>query len=340
MHLISRKKLVYEVGDQLRRYLGDYGRATKLPIRYDDLTRYGDATPVYDKRGRDTLWMTVLYPGGVREEISRALVDTYAALKMTTRGSLMKHLVTERIDVCSYGNTQPFRVRILNTLNHNFDYFYCKRADASRVYGLELDHILSPNFVGFHVDTDTLIEQHIAGIPGDVFQREYLKDSHLDEVRLAKEFVKFGERCRLRLLGDMHAGNFVVDVTPDFDETHYRIRPIDFDQQSYEPRLNVYRPSLYLENRPLTDLAVKCITEPTAKQYEEEERSLMRARAKVERGRLSFLLRVMDEDRIAPVEHVEQLRDELRKRHGDGRFDDCASMGSLVATLLDELEWR
>jgi hypothetical protein len=33
----------------------------------------------------------------------------------------------------------------VNKINDNFDYFYIKNADASRIYGLELEHILSPN---------------------------------------------------------------------------------------------------------------------------------------------------------------------------------------------------
>ena len=66
-------------------------------------------------------------------------------------------------------------------------------------------------------DRNTLIEEHISGIPGNMFIRSYLSDRHLDEVRLAKEFVKFNERCFLRLLGDMHSANFVIDITPDFE---------------------------------------------------------------------------------------------------------------------------
>src|SRR5690606_28621350 len=108
--------------------------------------------------------------------------------------------------------------------------FYVKRADASRIYGLELEHILSPNRIDFLHDEDTLIEEHVSGIPGDVFCAEYLQHDRLDEVRVAKEFVKFNERCFLRLLGDMRSGNWVVDMTPDFDETVYRSRAIDFAQ--------------------------------------------------------------------------------------------------------------
>jgi len=48
-----------------------------------------------------------------------------------------------------------------------------------------------------------------------------MQDSHLNPIRLAKEFEKFNERCFVRLLGDMHSSNFVIDVTPDFEETNF-----------------------------------------------------------------------------------------------------------------------
>jgi hypothetical protein len=34
-----------------------------------------------------------------------------------------------------------------------------------RIYGLELEHILSPDKINFLVYNDTLIEEHIMGIP-------------------------------------------------------------------------------------------------------------------------------------------------------------------------------
>jgi len=38
-----------------------------------------------------------------------------------------------------------------------------------------------------------------------------------NKIRFAKEFVKFNERCFVRLLGDMRSYNFVVDITPDIE---------------------------------------------------------------------------------------------------------------------------
>ena len=84
------------------------------------------------------------------------LRTTYAALRSGGDLSTVEHLYVDRVDLCLYGNTLPFRVRIVNRLNENFDYFYVKRADASRVYGLELEHVLSPNAVHFLARVDAL----------------------------------------------------------------------------------------------------------------------------------------------------------------------------------------
>lgn len=337
MALISKKKKVFPVSDGLRSYLRKHGRLADLPIRFELLSRFTEAIPLYDKQGRDTLWQTVIYPAAERAEIEEALVRTYATLKVHGRMSLMEHLVTDRIDVCTWGNTQPMRVRILNRINENFDYFYVKRADASRIYGLELEHLLSPNRIAFLVHGETIVEEHIAGIPGDTFIKEWLPAAHTNEVRVAKEFVKFNERGFVRLLGDMHSGNWVVDVTPDFDETHYRIRAIDFDQQSYEGRLRVYRPQFYKENNAIVFVGMKCMTETTFAQYQQEELTLIATRAQAEHERLEDLLAMMSVERLAPSAYVRLLREELAEHYDEARFLRCKTMGELVEASLATL---
>lgn len=337
MALISRKKKVYSISDGLNDYLQGFGRLETLPIDYRGLGVYNETVAVYDKHGQDTLWETVLYRPSDRDPIYKALVEIYADLKVMGDMNIMAHLVTDRVDVCTWGNTKPYRVRILNTLNQNFDYFYVKKADASRIYGLELEHLLAPSRIEFMCDRETVVEQHVSGLPARVFMEHYLKDSRLDEVRLAKEFVKFNERCLLRLLGDMHAGNFVVDITPDFDETVYSMRAIDFDQQSYEGRCHVYMPQYYKVNNPLVFLSMRCMSEETYRQYRNEERTLMGNRARVEGDRLSALLDCMCADELAPRSNLEQLRQELSEHHGDRRFLGCESMGELVRTSLSRI---
>nr|HMT29506.1 hypothetical protein [Bacteroidia bacterium] len=209
---IIKKKPHFPVNEQLREYLSYYSREIQLNIAYKDLTRYNNAVPLYNKKGVDTLWESVLFPTSEMEYLNKALTEIYALLKTGGDTSVTEHLYVDRIDYCTFGNSNPFRIRIVNNYNDNFDYFYVKKADASRIYGLELEHVLSPNRISYFVHGDTLIEEHIAGIPGDMFIENHLHDSGINEIRLAKEFVKFNERCFVRLLGDMRSYNYVIDI--------------------------------------------------------------------------------------------------------------------------------
>lgn len=334
MALISKKKKIYSISKQLRAYLQDQDREVELSITYKDLLRYDNSIPLYDKWGTDTLWETVFYPQDDMQSIYLSLKHIYALLKADGDTSIMQHLYIDRIDLCVYGNTRPFRVRIVNNINDNFDYFYLKQADASRIYGLELEHLLSPNRMNYVVQGETLIEEHIAGIPGDQFIKQHLKDKSLNEIRLAKEFVKFNERCFVRLLGDMHSSNFVVEVTPDFEEVHYRIRAIDFDQQSYEGRRTIYMPQYFKQNNPLIELGLRNMTPTTVQQYQKEERSLISNRIISAKMSLRKLLRAMMHDNLAPKENVESLKEELARFHQEPDFLKCNSMGEIMKTSL------
>jgi len=64
----------------------------------------------------------------------------------------------------------------VNKFNDNYDHYYIKICDASRIYGLELEDLLSPNRIKYRTDNNTLVEEHIAGVPGDVFISSHLND--------------------------------------------------------------------------------------------------------------------------------------------------------------------
>ncbi|MCY7353023.1 MAG: hypothetical protein LH606_20595 [Cytophagaceae bacterium] len=335
MAIISRKKLVFRIAPALREYLSGYSREFELPLQYTDLILYDNAVPLYAKNGRDTLWETVFYPASEAPEIYENLKRIYADLKANGDVSVMQHLHVDRVDVCTYGNTKPFRVRIVNQVNDNFDYFYIKIADASRVYGLELEHLLSPNRISYLTFGQTLIEEHIAGIPGDEFLRYHLSESTLNPIRLSKEFVKFTERCFVQLLGDMHSANFVVVTMPDFEDVHYRLRAIDFDQQSYEARRSVYQPQYFKQNNLLIELGMKFMTMESVRQYQIEERSLIANRLRTERQRIQDLLSVMIDDTISTPANTESLRNELARYYRNSAFLRCRSMGEIVKTSLE-----
>lgn len=332
--MISRRKIFYPISDSLRHYLAHYGRLAEIPTVYDDLLRFTGSITYENPAGEETLWLEVMYPQEVMAVLRPMLTRIYAMLKIGGDLSLADHLTVERIDFGEFGNSRPFRIRITNLFNGNSDYYYVKRADASRLFGLELEHILSPNRINYLVNGNTLIEEHIAGIPGDAFIGGYLDDPHLIHVRVAKEFVKFGERCFVRLLGDMRTVNYVVDITPDFEEVQYRVRPIDFDQQSYEGNLAVYRAHLFPDNQPVNDLVREHLNNQTILQYRAEEHLQMSRRATVERNRLKAILTVMNRTELAPPEHVFQLRAALVERYGWHVFEECESMGALTAMHL------
>jgi hypothetical protein len=64
-----------------------------------------------------------------------------------------------------------------------------RKADASRVYGLELEHICHQIKSTF-VYEETLIEEHIMGIPGDVFIKTLLDDcSDTEKSQIAKSLL-------------------------------------------------------------------------------------------------------------------------------------------------------
>ncbi|WP_268034120.1 hypothetical protein [Algoriphagus sp. PAP.12] len=337
MALISKKKKVYPISSALRKYLVENSREVDIPIHYHELLRYSNSVALYDSKEQDTFWETVFYDQSDREEIHLNVKRIYAILKAGGDMSVMEHLYVDRIDLCIYGNTQPFRVRIVNRINDNFDYFYIKNADASRVYGLELEHLLSPNRISYLVHQNTLIEEHIAGIPGDKFMRLHMSDPHLNPIRLAKEFVKFNERCFVRLLGDMHSSNFVIDVTPDFEETHYRIRAIDFDQQSYEGKRSIYLPQFFKENNVLIQLGMKHITPESMRQYQREERALIATRVRSSHDEIQGILDAMDQDQIAPSENIDSLRKELARHYKNQKFMSCQTMGQILRVSLEQL---
>ncbi|MFM9148755.1 MAG: hypothetical protein ACKORI_11790, partial [Verrucomicrobiota bacterium] len=214
---------------------------------------------------------------------------------------------------------------------------YVKAGDASRVCGLELEHLLSPHRMLYLTRGDTLVEEHVTGIPGDVFAERRMGEGGLHPVRLAKELIKFEERCLARLLGDMRAYNFVVAVTPDFDATSIRVRAMDFDQQSHNGRLRFYLPGSFKENRPFVDLCARHINAATAAQYRLEEQSLIHRRHLAAPDRLRDLLEALAELPLSTPDRVASLAAGLAEHHRDREFLGARDMADLVGRSLDRL---
>jgi len=330
----SKKKPHYPVSESLRNYLINNRREVHLPAVYEDLQRFTYTTPIKHKDGTDSSWERTSYDMREWQYLKESLVENYLILK--TRGDFeyAKHLDVAAVDFCFFGNSQPFRIRIINRYNDNYDHYYIKKADASRIFGLELEHLLSPNRITYFTNKNTLVEEHIPGMPGDIFIKEYLNKPETNPIRLAKEFVKFNTRCFAQLLGDMRSYNYVVGITPDVLNYQYRFRAIDFDQQSYEGRKNLYLPQFFKENKAFVDIVLEHLNKESILQYQAEEKTAMAVRLVSSRYRVKELLDIMSEEEITKPEKLEQLKTELAEHHQDESFAKVKTMGQLVKLQL------
>ena len=334
--LMSQKKPAFPINHLLNEYLIENSRNIKIPIFYDDLLRFSGSVVVYDKNDEDTLWIRVYYNEFERQDIDINLKKVYTILHSDGNEKTIPFLNVDAIDYCTFGNSKPFRIKIRNVLNDNYTYFYVKKADASRIYGLELEHMLSPYNLNFLVSKNTLIEEHIAGIPGDEFIKNMLSDcSEPEKSQIAKEFVKFNERCMIRLLGDMRSYNYVIVPTHDFDHVVFKIRAIDFDQQSFEGKFNIYRPQFFKENFKMVELVQQKFQKESVDQYKLEERSIVAKRLISYHDRIEELLDCMINDSISKPAHIEALKMKIYEYTQDVKFKNSKNMGEIVKNALD-----
>ncbi len=327
-----QKKICFPLSKNVESYLEEYGRIIELPLSYESLIRYKDSFPL-----GDSLWISVMYSHEDFDEINKGLCYIYSLLKTEGDISVIEHLRVDRIDFCLFGNSNPFRIRIINNFNDNYDYFYVKKTDVSRVLGLEMEDILSPNRINYFIHENTLIEEHISGIPGDDFLKSDIHHPKTNKTRLAKEFIKFNERCFYTLLGDMRSYNYVIEITHDFDDVQYRIRSIDFDQQCYEGRKNFYLPQFFKENNVLVNLSLEILNEKSINQYRIEERSRLVRRIKHSHVMLNDLFQTMEKEMLSKPEKILQLAMELSKHHQDPGFLECKNMIDLLRLNLHHL---
>jgi hypothetical protein len=333
---MSKKKPAYPVSKRLDAYLEHYSRKIEIPIFYEDLLRFSGSVVVYDLNDEDTLWIRVYYSEFEREEIDQSLKKVYSILHSDGSDNINQYLNVDAVDFCTFGNSKPFRIKIRNILNDNFTYFYIKKTDASRIYGLELEHMLSPYNLNFLVYKDTLIEEHIAGIPGDEFIKTMLpKCSEPEKAQLAKEFVKFNERCMIRLLGDMRSYNYVIVPVHDFDHVVYKIRAIDFDQQCFEGKLKVYRPQFFKENFQMVELVRKKLLHNSVDQYKLEERSIVAKRILSSGNRIKKLRAICKSDEISTKENIDLLSEQICELTSDMNFKKCKTMGEVLDLALN-----
>lgn len=327
------QKEIYPISNSLQQYLVKYRRDIELPINYSELFHYRYTNAIKDKNGKPTHWENVIYEEQLLAELKPKLIAVFGLLYKLSRQE-MEVLDIGAIDFCEYANSMPFRIAIINKQNNQGDFFYIKSADASRIYGLELEQLLSPNKIVFYYHQNTLVETHIDGIPGDLFVDEINNLPIAEQAQLAGEFVRFNERCFARLLGDMRSYNFVV-MKDEWQQ--WRIKAIDFDQQCYEGRMNLYLPQFYKENYQYVQLVINLLGNEKIETARREERAILAKLAASNRRRLAELLQVMHTEEISENYKILSLRKELATAFHTSRYSNCKTMGSIVKQQLKQL---
>ena len=330
------QKDAFEISDPFRSYLQQYGRDVALPILYSDLTNYSYADALKDKKGKWTHWENAVYEPDQLQAISARLIKTYQLIKNQGSSVLQADYQIERIDFCEYGNSVPFRIKIVDSANGQFDFFYIKLADASRVYGLEIEHLVTEHPINFLCHQNTLVEEHIEGVAGDIFIQKNKPLTKADEKDIAKAFVRFSESCFLRLLGDMRCYNFVINSFSENDSTRYVIRAIDFDQQCYEGRRSFYFPQLYKENAAYVAMVLKNLDKDEIAQIQNAELVASASRIERVRKQLIEMLKSMVQDELTENYKIGLLRNDLNEYFKTLGFSSCNTMGAIVKEQLKQ----
>jgi len=131
--------------------------------------------------------------------------------------------------------------------------------------------------------------------------------------------------------------NYVIVPTHDFDHVVYKIRAIDFDQQSYEGKFNIYRPQFFKENQKMVKLVSETFQKLSIDQYKIEERSILVKRMKSSHVRIAKLLDCMVSDTISKPEYIDMLKSTIYGYTLDEDFMKCNSMGKILKESLKYL---
>jgi hypothetical protein len=126
-------------------------------------------------------------------------------------------------------------------------------------------------------------------------------------------------------------------MTPDFEEVQYRVRPIDFDQQSYEGRRKIYLAQFFADNFPVVDMVMNLLNQETIEQYQKEERTLISRRYRSAERRIGALLDIMSNEQLSTPEKTRQLNQELANHYESNIFNKADTMGKIVRTHIEHL---
>lgn len=202
-------------------YFGEQGRIASLPS-YEQFRDEFDEQEPLDKEDP----VAELVP--IRERNVQNLVARIASFlwgREVDHTEFLKKNPRIDAEVILYADNEPIRVSA-GVPGRNFT-FYVKPFDEQRMFGLELERLLSnPNY-NFVVGSPSIIEEEVPGIEAEEFE----KGRHIWGLpEYVKQLVALDTRCRAMLLGDMHGQNYLVrgvQNDPKSNQAGYEVLTID-----------------------------------------------------------------------------------------------------------------
>jgi len=141
---------------------------------------------------------------------------------------LFQNLSVVSVHEYTYADHKPLRIEVMlpGAVTHTF---YAKPFNERRLYGLELEHLLSPYKYDYSVSGEAIFEDHIMGTDAKDFMEAYRGYPYRNP-DFAEEMLRLDFRTRAFLLGDMHDQNYIISQVESGDERAFVARPIDFDK--------------------------------------------------------------------------------------------------------------
>lgn len=291
------QKPILGITPSVQAYLERVGRYQALPIVYQDLLQYRFTDAVRDENGKLTHWERLSFTSEYASTLYPRLWSAIRLLDpLTAEGASIGV-----VDICEYGNSNPFRIQ-LKLANGSDRWYFLKQADSSRIFGLELAHLIGTEKLHYLVHDQTVLESAIEGTPGDQFLRQWLPGLDRDErSSLAEGFVRFCQQCYWTLLGDMRNYNWVVrmhDAKPIF-------LPIDFDQQLHEGFPPFYSPQYFRENLGWVELVESCLPRDQIRWVERQEQMRLKQAIDAHQERIQRLINAFQD---VPLSERHQVR--------------------------------
>ncbi len=208
-------------------YLGNYCRFTNLPS-YKEIREglISSRRKVFLEHSDESYITPLIIPEEIIDEkssiIKRVASHLWGGNDKVEK--LFKELEIKSIEEMSYADTKPLRIR-LNFSDKLEEVFYAKKFDERRLFGLELENLLSQYKYNYSASGGGIYEEEIKGVEAI----EIAENTRKERIYL-EELVKLDYRSFVMLLGDMHNQNYLISRIDYKNDKEYCARPIDFDK--------------------------------------------------------------------------------------------------------------